>query len=160
VGAAAGAVVGGGIGNYLDKRAAELQKVAETKKTRDGLLVKLKSELLFDTGKSDLKPAAVTEVGKLGDILAKYPDDKIKIVGYTDNTGKREINEVLSKDRATAVMGVLKARGVIDRQLLSEGRADGDPVAENTSAEGRAQNRRVELHIQVADPNAKKKKKG
>src|SRR5687768_10834020 len=73
VGAAAGAVVGGGIGAYLDKRAAELQKVAETKKTRDGLLVKLKSELLFETGKSDLKRPAEVEVGKLGDILAKYP---------------------------------------------------------------------------------------
>jgi outer membrane protein OmpA-like peptidoglycan-associated protein len=158
VGAAAGAVVGGGIGHYLDKRREELAKVAETKKTRDGLLVKLKSELLFETGKASLKDEAIVEVSKLGDILAKYPDDKIKIVGHTDNTGKREVNQTLSRQRAGSVMEILRTRGVKAQQMLSEGRADGEPLADNATADGRAQNRRVELNIQVQDPATKGKK--
>jgi outer membrane protein OmpA-like peptidoglycan-associated protein len=159
MGAAAGAVVGGGVGHYLDKRREELAKVAETKKTRDGLLVKLKNELLFQSGKKELKPEAVTEVSKLGDILAKYPDDKVKVVGHTDNVGKKDINLALSKDRAAAVMDVLKQHGVKESQIVSEGRADSEPIADNSTADGRAQNRRVELHIQVQDPEAKGGKK-
>ncbi len=149
IGAGAGALVGGAVGNYLDKQAAELAQVAETKRTRDGILVKLKSDLLFDTGSAVLKPDAIDEVGKLGDILAKYPDDRIKIEGHTDSTGSTAFNEELSQRRADAVREVLKSRGVRDAQMLVLGMGKADPVADNGSAAGRAQNRRVELKIDV-----------
>jgi len=74
IGAAVGGVAGGAVGNYLDKQAQELKEVAETtKRTKDGILVDLKSKLLFTTDSSVLKPEAVELVAKLGDIIAKYP---------------------------------------------------------------------------------------
>src|SRR5262249_31953507 len=72
IGAGVGALAGGSVGNYLDKQAQELQEVAETKRTRDGILVKLSSELLFQTGSAILKEDAIAQLERLGDVLAKY----------------------------------------------------------------------------------------
>ena len=150
IGAAVGGVAGGAVGNYLDKQAEELKAVAETtKRTKDGILVDLKSKLLFTTDSSVLKPEAVEMVAKLGDILAKYPDDRIRIAGYTDSTGSVAHNEELSLRRAKSVRDVLQGRGVKPEQMLVEGMGPGQPVASNATAAGRAQNRRVELHIDV-----------
>jgi len=150
IGAAVGGVAGGAVGNYLDKQAQELKEVAETtKRTKDGILVDLKSKLLFTTDSSVLKPLAVELVAKLGDILAKYPDDRIKIAGYTDSTGSVAHNEELSLRRAKSVRDVLQGRGVKPEQMIVEGMGPEKPVASNSTAAGRAQNRRVELHIDV-----------
>jgi len=140
------------VGNYLDKQAQELKEVAETtRRTKDGIMVDLKSKLLFTTDSSVLKPEAVELVAKLGDILAKYPDDRIRVAGYTDSTGSTAHNEELSLRRAKAVREVLQGRGVKPEQMLVEGMGPVRPVATNATASGRAQNRRVELHIDVPD---------
>ena len=153
IGAAVGGVAGGAVGNYLDKQAQELKEVAETtRRTKDGILVDLKSKLLFTTDSSVLKPEAVEIVAKLGDILAKYPEDRIRIAGYTDSTGPVAHNEELSLRRAKAVREVLQGRGVKPEQMLVEGLGPGRPVATNATASGRAQNRRVELHIDAPEP--------
>ncbi|HXO14981.1 MAG TPA: OmpA family protein, partial [Steroidobacteraceae bacterium] len=150
IGAAVGGVAGGAVGNYLDKQAQELKEVEETtRRTKDGIMVDLKSKLLFTTDSSVLKPEAVELVAKLGDILAKYPDDRIRIAGYTDSTGPTAHNEELSLRRAKAVRDVLQGRGVKPEQMLVEGMGPERPVASNATASGRAQNRRVELHIDV-----------
>jgi outer membrane protein OmpA-like peptidoglycan-associated protein len=149
IGAAVGAAAGGAVGNYLDKQAQELEKVAETKRTKDGILVKLKNDLLFDSGSAVLKPQAIEEISKLGDILSKYPDDRIKIEGHTDNTGKASSNEELSMRRAQAVKNVLQGRGVKDTQMMVLGMGQTKPIGENKTTQGRATNRRVELHIDV-----------
>jgi outer membrane protein OmpA-like peptidoglycan-associated protein len=150
IGAAAGGVVGGAVGNYLDKQAQELKQVAEnTRRTEDGILVDLKSKLLFTTDSAVLKPEAVEQVAKLGDILAKYSDDRIRIQGHTDSTGSAAHNEELSLRRAQAVRDVLLSRGVKSEQMLVEGIGERRPIANNATAAGRAQNRRVELHIDV-----------
>jgi outer membrane protein OmpA-like peptidoglycan-associated protein len=150
IGAAAGGVAGGAIGNYLDKQAEELKQVAETtKRTRDGILIDLKSKLLFTTDSGVLKPEAVELVAKLGDVIAKYPDDRIVVAGYTDSTGSQAHNEELSMRRAQAVRDVLESRGVKPDQMLVEGRGPANPVASNGTAAGRGKNRRVELHIDV-----------
>lgn len=155
IGAAVGGVAGGAVGNYLDKQAQELKQVAETtKRTRDGILVDLKSKLLFTTDSSVLKPEAVDMVAKLGDVLAKYPEDRIRIAGYTDSTGSRAHNEELSMRRAQSVRDVLQGRGVKAEQMVVEGMGPEAPVASNATAAGRAQNRRVELHIDVPNSNA------
>src|SRR5947209_19945041 len=108
IGAAVGGLAGGAVGNYLDKQAEELKEVAETtKRTKDGILVDLKSQLLFTSDSAVLKPEAVELVAKLGDVIAKYPDDRIRINGYTDSTGSVAHNEVLSLRRARAVREVL-----------------------------------------------------
>jgi outer membrane protein OmpA-like peptidoglycan-associated protein len=150
IGGAVGGLAGGAVGNYLDKQAEELKQVAETtKRTKDGILVDLKSKLLFTTDSAVLKPEAVELVAKLGDIFAKYPEDRIRIAGYTDSTGSVAHNEELSLRRAKAVRDVLTGRGVKSEQMIVEGMGPEHPVATNSTAAGRAQNRRVELHIDV-----------
>src|SRR5204863_4542606 len=132
------------------KQAEELKEVAEnTKRTQDGILVDLKSKLLFTSDSSVLKPDAVEQIAKLGEILAKYPQDRIRVQGHTDSTGSAAHNEELSLRRAKAVREVLQGRGVKPEQMLVEGMGPVRPVATNATASGRAQNRRVELHIDV-----------
>ncbi len=147
IGAVVGGLAGGAIGNYLDKQQQELQQVANARRTEDGILVDLKSSLLFTKDSAVLRPAAVEQVAKLGDILAKYPKDRIRIRGYTDSTGSAAYDEQLSLRRAEAVRDVLASRGVNQQQMLAEGAGATNPIADNSTPEGRAQNRRVELYI-------------
>src|SRR6266404_2392953 len=87
IGAIVGGVAGGAVGNYLDKQAQELQAVADARRTENGILVNLKSSLLFSTDSAVLRPEAVEQIAQLGNILAKYPEDRIRIQGHTDSTG-------------------------------------------------------------------------
>jgi outer membrane protein OmpA-like peptidoglycan-associated protein len=150
IGALVGGVAGGAIGNYLDKQAQELQQVADARRTENGILVNLKSSLLFSSDSAVLKPAAVEQIAQLGDILGRYPDDRIRVQGHTDSTGSAAHNEELSLRRAQAVRDVLASRGVNPRQMLVEGAGAAQPIADNATANGRTANRRVELHIDVA----------
>jgi outer membrane protein OmpA-like peptidoglycan-associated protein len=150
IGAVVGGVAGGAIGNYLDKQEQELREVASARRTENGILVNLKSSLLFSSDSAVLKPDAVEQIAQLGDILAKYPDDRIRIQGHTDSSGSAAHNEELSLRRAQAVRDALASRGVNPRQMLVEGVGAARPIADNATAEGRAENRRVELLIDVA----------
>jgi outer membrane protein OmpA-like peptidoglycan-associated protein len=149
IGAAAGAAAGGGVGLYLDKQAKELEKVAETKRTENGILVQLESDILFDVDSAVLKPAAIEQLTQVGDILAKYEENRIRVEGHADSTGSARHNEQLSERRAEAVRKVLLGRGVKEQQVTALGMGATRPVAGNGTAAGRAQNRRVELHIDV-----------
>ncbi len=149
IGAAVGGVAGGSVGLYLDKQAKELEKVAETRRTDTGILVQMKSDILFQTDSAVLKPTAVDRLTKVGDVLAKYPEDRIRVEGYADSTGSTRHNEELSQRRADAVRKVLLGRGVKEPQVTSLGMGDTHPVATNATSAGRARNRRVELHIDV-----------
>jgi outer membrane protein OmpA-like peptidoglycan-associated protein len=152
IGAGVGAVAGGAVGNYLDKQARELEQVAETQRTDHGLLLNLRSELLFETDSAVLTEDAIARVSRIGDILAKYPEDRIRIEGHTDSRGTVAYNEELSLRRAEAVARVLSSRGVAPGQILVLGMGEEQPVASNDSPVGRSANRRVQLHISV--PNA------
>lgn len=153
IGAGVGALAGGSVGLYLDKQAKELEQVAETKRTENGVLVNMKSEILFDTGSAVLKDAAVEQISKVGDIIAKYSDDRVRVEGHTDSTGAAAKNEELSLRRADAVKRVLLGRGVKETQITTLGMGETKPIADNKTAEGRAANRRVELHIDVPQPS-------
>jgi outer membrane protein OmpA-like peptidoglycan-associated protein len=152
IGAGVGALTGGSVGLYLDKQHKELEQVAETKKTENGLLVQMKGDILFESGSSALKPEAITQIEQVGDILAKYTDDRVRIEGHTDAQGSTALNEELSLRRADVVKRVLVGRGVQDKQITALGLGKVRPVADNATSDGRAKNRRVELHIDV--PNA------
>ncbi len=154
IGAATGAVVGGVIGNYLDRQAQELAQVAETHRTEQGIFVRLKNDLLFETGKDELRDAARTQLQDLGQILAKYKDDRIRVRGFADSTGSEKRNQELSERRADAVAGVLRQQGVSDRQIMTAGLGESHPIDTNNTAQGRAKNRRVELYIDVAQKGA------
>ena len=107
---------------------------------------------LFDSGKADLKTEALPMLNKIGKILSKYADDNIEIEGHTDsvplNGGRYENNDVLSSYRALAVFDYLKDNASIDPSIMKHsGRGEYEPIADNSTPEGRATNRRVEIKI-------------
>jgi outer membrane protein OmpA-like peptidoglycan-associated protein len=153
IGAGVGALAGGSVGLYLDKQAKELEEIAETKRTENGVIVQMKSEILFDSGSAVLKPEAIAQIEKVGDVLAKYSDDRIRVEGHTDSTGTRKANEELSLRRADSVKRILLGRGVKETQISALGLGEERPIADNKTADGKKQNRRVEVHIDVPQPS-------
>ena len=156
IGAALGAGIGGAVGHRLDKQQKELEKIAETKRTEQGLITKLKSDILFDTGKADLKPAAQTNITELANIMKKYPENILTIKGYTDDTGAAMVNNPLSQQRADAVRIQLIAAGVPANTVTSVGMGSTNPVDPAKTKEARAKNRRVEIEITVDESKVPK----
>ena len=174
VGAAVGAAVGTGagaiIGKKMDKAKAEAEAVQNAKvesvTDANGLAavkVTFDSGILFATNKADLNIDAKNSLAKFATVLNNNADCDIAIIGHTDNTGSDAINQPLSVKRATSVSDYLKSCGVKTAQIKSvEGQGSGNPVADNSTAEGRKQNRRVEVYmyasqemIQAAQAQAK-----
>ncbi len=158
IGAAIGAATGSGVGFRMDKQAKELEKVAETRRTENGIVSKLKSDILFDTGKYELKPAAVTNLAEMSAILKKYPENVLTIRGYTDSTGTVQGNQILSEKRASAVRDEIVKGGVPAPTVNIVGMGRENPIGDNKTAEGRSQNRRVEVEITVDESKVPKKK--
>src|SRR5947208_516229 len=102
--------------------------------------------VMFETGKSALKPESFTVLDIVAQSLNANPDIRIEIAGYTDNTGSSATNLRLSQARADAVRAYLGSKGVAPSRMVAKGYAAANPIAANTTAAGRAQNRRVELH--------------
>jgi outer membrane protein OmpA-like peptidoglycan-associated protein len=156
VGGAVGAAIGGLIGKRMDNQAKELEKVAETKRTEQGLVSKLKSDILFETGKSDLKPAAKTNLTEMAKIMKNYPENVLTINGYTDSTGSAKTNETLSQKRAEAVKNHLVTSGLPATTISTIGMGPANPVADNSTTTGRQQNRRVEVVVTVDESKTPK----
>lgn len=158
LGAMLGGALGGTAGHRMDKQAKELEKIAETKRTEQGLVTKLKSDILFDTGKSNLKPSAQANLRKMAEIMKKYPENIMVVQGFTDNTGSSKTNDELSKKRAEAVRNTLIAHGIPSNTVTAVGMGSANPVAENNSAEGRKKNRRVEIQVTVDESKVPREK--
>ncbi len=156
VGAALGGATGGLIGSRMDKQKKELEKIAETKRTEQGLVTKLKSDILFDTGKSDLKSEAKTNITKMAHIMKKYPENVLTIKGYTDTTGSEKINHEVSEKRAEAVKYELITGGVPANTVKVVGMGPANPIADNKTDIGRKQNRRVEIEVTVDESKVPK----
>jgi len=103
--------------------------------------------VLFDFDKSDLTPAAKAQLDTLMDKLRNADVVSVKVIGHTDSKGSDAYNQALSERRASSVAAYLLSQGLAPNKLTSEGRGESEPVADNASDEGRADNRRVELHI-------------
>lgn len=156
IGAILGGAVGGTVGYRMDKQAKELAKIAETKRTEQGIVTKLKSDILFDSGKSDLKPTANSNLGQMAGILKKYPENVLTIKGYTDSTGSASTNKALSEQRAAAVKSQLVAGGVPANTIAVQGMGPANPLGDNKTPQGRMQNRRVEIEITVDESKVPK----
>lgn len=124
----------------------ELAALAETRQTERGFIVTLPG-LFFDTGKAALNAGARNTLTKIADQLRINEDTRIAIEGHTDSVGSEALNQGLSERRAAAVRDFLVARGVPAARITTSGMGEGFPVAPNTNAAGRQQNRRVELII-------------
>ncbi len=124
----------------------QLNQVLQTQETARGLIVKM-SDVLFDTGKYTLKPEAREKLAKVSGILLAYPNLKVQVEGYTDNVGGDQYNLTLSQQRGDAVRAYLVSQGVSPDNITATGYGMSNPVADNSTAAGRAQNRRVNLVV-------------
>lgn len=159
IGAAVGAAVGTGagilIGKKMDKAKAKAQAIANAKVESttdanglDAVKVTFDSGILFRTNQATLNAAAKTNLKDFAAVLKEYNDADVAIIGHTDNTGSDAINDPLSVKRATAVSDYLKMCGVAGSQIANvEGKGSKEPVADNSTATGRAENRRVEVYL-------------
>jgi len=129
-----------------EKLRNQLNSVLQTSETARGLIVNM-SDVLFDTGKYTLKPTTQVSLAKVAGILQAYPGLKVQVEGYTDSVGSDELNQTLSQNRAAAVKDFLVAQGVSQSNITSQGFGKSDPVADNSTSSGRAQNRRVNMVV-------------
>ena len=140
--------------NASQQQALELQRqleILQARPTDRGLVLTL-GDTLFATGKSELKSGATVNLDRLTTFMNEYPKRTAAIEGYTDSMGSDEMNQSLSQRRADAVKGYLVGRGVSSDRLSASGRGENSPVADNESAAGRQQNRRVEVVISPVAP--------
>lgn len=158
--AAAGALLGAGagalVGNELDKQAAELRNSVgnsqiDVRNTGDRLIVTLPQNILFATDSAQVSSSIQGDLRAVAANLSRYPNQTIQVIGHTDSDGDASYNYDLSERRAQAVSGILIANGVSSSRVRAIGRGEDQPVASNLTAEGKQQNRRVEI---VVLPNA------
>lgn len=154
IGAAVGGTAGGFIGKRMDKQAAEIQNAipnAEVIREGEGIIVKFDNGILFDFDKSALKDQAKTNIQSLASSINNYPGTDIKVIGHTDNKGTEQYNLGLSERRAAAVKAYAVSQGVPSSRLVTIGKGYAEPIADNNTDDGRAQNRRVEIVIVAND---------
>ncbi len=166
-GAAVGAAVGAIIGKHMDNQQKKLEeqlKNAEVEKTEvqgmQAIKVTFPGGILFATGKSNIQPAAQTELNSFAASLKENPLTDVVIGGYTDNTGTMEANTRVANARANAVKTFLENDGIAASRIKAEGFPMQDYVASNETADGRAQNRRVEIYIYASDEMVKAAENG
>jgi len=131
-----------------DQLASRLREL-QAKETERGLVVTF-SDVLFDVGRAQLRQGALARVDQLAAVMREYPERNVLIEGFTDSTGSLATNQELSERRAMSVREALIARGVDPRRIVARGHADRFAVADNGTAAGRQQNRRVEAVL--SDP--------
>jgi len=121
-------------------------------KTDRGMVITL-GDILFSTGKAQLKPDGIRNVQKLGDFLARYPQNKVSVEGHTDSVGSNSYNQGLSERRAFSVRSALTDMGISNDRVATRGYGEEFPVASNNNAESRQLNRRVEIVLSDANGN-------
>lgn len=158
IGAAIGTAVGAGagavIGKKMDKKAEELEALenakVETVEDQNGLQaikVTFDSGILFPLNGTTLSQGSKNELSEFATKMQDMQETDITIYGHTDNTGSDAVNERISNKRAESVATYLKNCGIASTRMTTEGKSYSQPVASNATAEGRAQNRRVEIFI-------------
>ena len=166
-GAIIGAVVGGAggalIGRRMDKQAAELRRDLEGAKVErvgEGIKITFASGILFATNSSSLTADAAGNIDQLAATVKKYADTNVVVEGHTDNSGSDAINQPLSERRAQAVANQISNQGVDTGRITSTGYGSTQPVGDNSSAAGKASNRRVEVAIFANEKMQKAAKRG
>lgn len=150
IGATVGGVTGAIIGHKMDKQAEEMQKsIPDAKVVRvgEGIVIEFNSKILFGFDQSNLSADAQGNLDKLITVLQKYPDTNIEGQGHTDNTGSASYNKALSERRAAAVSNYLSHNGIVASRLTIVGYGETAPKYDNNTADGQAQNRRVEFLV-------------
>jgi outer membrane protein OmpA-like peptidoglycan-associated protein len=132
---------------------SDLARVASVKQEARGMVITLSGSVLFASAKAELLPSAQAKLSEVADALIKSdPDSKMVVEGHTDSQGPASFNQDLSQHRADAVRSYLTSHGVAPDRITAQGFGSSRPVADNNSAEGRANNRRVEIIVQPSSP--------
>jgi outer membrane protein OmpA-like peptidoglycan-associated protein len=152
IGAAVGATVGGLVGRQMDQQEAELRRQMEGTGVdvyREGDTIRLQApdNITFDTNRADVKPQFRPVLDQLAQSIQQFPGTMIQVEGHTDSTGSAAYNQTLSENRAASVRSYLIQRGVDGERMHAVGYGITRPVADNSTAAGRGQNRRVEILI-------------
>jgi outer membrane protein OmpA-like peptidoglycan-associated protein len=157
-GAILGAVIGGAagafIGDYMDRQAAEIERDIEgarVERIGEGIKITFDSGILFEVNKADLQSVAQENLVQLSGILLKYEDTNVLIEGHTDSDGSEEHNLQLSERRARSVSSFLAGHEVSSPRMSIVGYGESQPAVENTTVEGKRENRRVEIAIMAND---------
>lgn len=150
--AAVGAAAGAAVGAVLDQQERALRSQITNPNIRivnngSYLSVIMPEGILFATDSAAVSGAAQNDLYALARNLNQYPNSRVEVIGHTDSTGTAAYNLDLSERRARSVAGILTAAGVAQTRLAIAGRGQAQPIASNNTAEGRAQNRRVEINI-------------
>jgi outer membrane protein OmpA-like peptidoglycan-associated protein len=159
VGAGIGAVAGAGVGAYMDAQEKKLrQQTAGTGidvvREGDELLLRMPSGITFATNQSTIQPQFQATLDQVASTLAEYPKTMIDVLGHTDSDGAEAYNQALSERRAQAVSSYLASRGVNAVRIATMGYGETRPIASNETADGKAQNRRVEIKVVPAVQSA------
>ncbi len=163
IGAAVGGTAGALIGRRMDKQAAEMRKDlknAKIERVGEGIKITFDSGILFDVNSSSLKSAAKQNIRSLSETLKKYGDTEVMIIGHTDASGSDDYNQTLSEKRAAAVASYATSLGVATTRINTMGAGESQPVADNSTAAGKKENRRVELAIYANEKLKKAAKRG
>lgn len=152
IGAGVGALAGGAVGNYMDQQEAELRKQLEgtgvgVTRVGDEILLNMPGNITFQTDSSDLKSQFFGVLDSVALVAQKYDKTVVEVAGHTDSTGSAQYNQSLSERRAATVANYLLNRGITQQRILAFGRGLTQPIADNSTAEGRALNRRVEIRL-------------
>ena len=150
IGAGVGALTGGAIGVYMDKQEAKLRAELEgtgvsVARIGDNITLNMPGNVTFATDSSDLSPAFFDVLNSVGKVLGEYNKTVVEVAGHTDSTGADAYNQSLSERRAASVATYLQGRNVMSQRLITVGMGEARPVADNTTADGRQANRRVEI---------------
>jgi outer membrane protein OmpA-like peptidoglycan-associated protein len=160
IGGVVGGTAGGLIGNKMDKQAQKIEEEipgAQVERIDDGILVTFdeNSGVYFETEKYHITPTSEVTLSKLANILKEYPDTNVLVVGHTDSSGSADYNMTLSEKRAYAVTNYfVQIKGLSSSRFTTSWFGEDQPIADNTTAEGRAKNRSVNIAIV---PNEKMK---
>lgn len=151
LGAGIGGVAGGAIGYQKDKQIRELRESTagsgiDVTESGDGILLNL-PDVTFAVDSTEISPAFQSALSRVAQSMIQYPDSLVDVYGHTDSTGSDQYNLDLSQRRADAVSRYLISRGVSSARLQAKGMGESYPVADNTTADGRSRNRRVEVKI-------------
>ncbi|GGB53547.1 OmpA family lipoprotein [Oceanisphaera marina] len=152
IGAASGAALGGGVGYYMDVQEAKLRDQmrgtgVSVTRNGDNIVLNMPSSITFAVDSADLSPSFYNTLSGVAMVLKEYEKTYVNVVGHTDNTGSASHNQALSERRAASVGQFLISQGAAANRFNIRGVGFNQPVASNNTADGRAQNRRVEITL-------------
>jgi len=157
IGAGIGGVAGGGVGFYMDNQEKKLREelvgtgvqVSRTEEGRIDLI--MPGNITFDVSSAAVQASFRPTLASVAKVLTEYEDTLVTISGHTDSSGSDDFNQLLSEQRATAVADIILQSGIVVERVAAIGYGENQPIADNSTANGRAENRRVEISLDAIE---------